>query len=604
MNQASPRAKGSRPSFGSYLPILDWARRYDPRDFRGDLAAGLTVGAMLVPQAMAYALLAGLPPEVGLYAATVPVMVYAVFGTSKQLSVGPFALVSLLTASALAPIADEGTAAYLEAAALLALIVGVVHLVVGVSRLGFLANLLSHSVLVGFTAAAAILIAFSQVKHLLGISTASTDSFVDMVPEVFDNVADTHGPTLAVGLVALAALAGLKRWAPRLPASLLVVIGSVATSRAIDLESEGVAVAGNIPASLPSFSVPELSRSLVGDLFATALVISLVGFMGSIAMAKVYGRRHGDEIDPNQELIGIGAANVAAGVFGGYPVTAGMSRTAVNDAAGARTQLASIISAGVVLATIAFLTPLLAALPTAALGAIIIMAVLGLIDVAEIRNIVVVKRSDLIGLGMAFVGTLALGMELGIGLAVVASMLVVFARMSMPHSAVLGHVDNTTSYRNVNRFPEVTTYPGIRIVRVDAALSFVNATKVRNLLLSHAEALDAEPRALVLDASGINDLDATGAAMVYELLAELEKRGVELHVADAKGPVRDVLHRSGLWARLDDRLHTSTHDAVAAIVEARPSPVDQRRFGIDERHGSAPRADPTNDGGQNTERLT
>jgi SulP family sulfate permease len=469
---------GRRIAVGRLVPILAWASRYDRSDLRGDLAAGITVGAMLVPQAMAYALLAGLPPEVGLYAATIPVIAYAVFGTSAQLSVGPFALVSLLTASALVPLVEEGTASYVEAAALLALMVGVVHVVLGLGRLGFLANFLSHSVLVGFTAAAAVLIAFSQVKHILGISTERTDAFIDMVPEVWRNVPDTHGPTLVLGVSSIVALFALKRWARRLPASLVVVVAATVVSKVLDLEGEGVAVVGDIPASLPSFGVPELSGGLIGDLLASALVITLVGFMGSFAMAKVYAHRNGQEVDPNQELIGLGMANVTAGVFGGYPVTAGMSRTAVNAEAGARTQLASIVAAGVVLATIAFFTPLLTALPTAALGAIIVMAVIGLVDVAEIRHIIDVKRSDLIGLAVAFLGTLAFGMEIGIAMAVVASMLVVFARMSMPHSAVLGHVEGTTSYRNVRRFPEVTTHRGIRIVRVDAALSFVNAANL------------------------------------------------------------------------------------------------------------------------------
>ena len=314
--------------------------------------------------------------------------------------------------------------------------------------------------------------------------------------------------------------------------------------------------------------------------------------MESIAVAKVYARRHRYEVVPNSELIGLGAANVASGLFGGYPVTGGFSRTAVNDTAGARTPFASIITAAIVVATIAFLTPLFASLPNAALGAIIIMAVTGLIDVAEMRHIAKVKRSDLIGLGVAFVATLVLGIELGILVAVVASMLVVFARMSLPHSAVLGHVDGTTSYRNTARFPEASTIDGIRIVRVDAALSFVNAVNVKKLILSHVDEIEDEPRALVLDASGINDLDATGAEMVHEVLIETEERGVALHLADVKGPVRDVLRDAGIWQELGDRVHTSTNDAVESIMEHRPAPLDQRRHGIDERSVDAAAVPP------------
>ena len=571
------------PRAARWLPVLAWGRRYDRADLRSDLAAGLTIAAMLVPQAMAYALLAGLPPEVGLYAATVPVLVYALFGTSRQLAVGPVAIVSLLTADALAPLVEEGTSGYLAAAALLALMVGLAHIALGVGRLGFLVNFLSHSVLVGFTAAAAIIIGFSQVKHLLGISVPRQDHFYETVAEVIRSLDGVHITTLALGLGALASLVALKRLAPRLPAALVVVVASILVVEIFDLESRGVRVVGDIPDALPAFGLPDMGGSLIGDLAVTALVITLVGFMESIAVAKVYARRHRYSVDANQELIGLGAANVAAGLFGGYPVTGGFSRTAVNDTAGARTPLASIITAGLVLLTIAFFTPLLSSLPNAALGAIIVMAVAGLIDVAEMRHIAAVKRSDLIGLGVAFGGTLVLGIELGIAVAVVASMLVVFARMSTPHSAVLGHVDGTTTYRNVDRFPEASTIDGVRIVRIDAALSFANATNVKALLITHADAVVEEPRALVLDASGINDIDATGADMLDEVLPELDDRNVALHLADVKGPVRDVLRRAGLWDRLDDRIHASTHDAVAAIAARRPGPTDQRRHGIDER---------------------
>lgn len=564
--------------------MLSWAPGYERADLRGDLGAGVTVGAMLVPQAMAYALLAGLPPAVGLYAATIPVVVYALFGTSRQLAVGPVAIVSLLTASALAPLVEEGTAGYVTAAALLALLVGAVHLVVGAARLGSLVNLLSHSVLVGFTAAAAIIIGFSQAKHLLGVSVESKDHFHETVVEVVRSLGDTHGLTLAVGVAALAALFGLKRLVPRLPAALIVVAASIAAVELADLEARGVSVVGTIPDSLPAFGLPDFSGSLLTGLAATAVVITLVGFMESIAVAKVYARRHRYEVDPNQELIGLGAANVAAGLFGGYPVTGGFSRTAVNDTAGARTPLASVVTAAIVLATIAFLTPLLSSLPNAALGAIIVMAVAGLIDVGEMRHIARVKRTDLIGLSVAFVATLALGIEIGIVVAVVASMLVVFARMSRPHSAVLGRVEGTTTYRNVERFPEVVTIDGVRVIRIDAAVSFVNASAVKSLLLHHADAVAAAERpALVLDASGINDIDATGAEMLRDVLVDIAERGVAFHVTDVKGPVRDVLHRAGLWDELDGRIHSSAHDAVAAIVGKRPAPLDQRRHGIDER---------------------
>lgn len=566
------------------LPVLEWAPRYERKNLRSDLAAGVTVGAMLVPQAMAYALLAGLPPEIGLYAATIPVFIYAFFGTSRQLAVGPVAIVSLLTATALAPLVEQGTSGYVAAAALLAFVVGAVHIVLGIGRLGFLVNFLSHSVLVGFTAAAAIIIGFSQIKHILGISIERKEHFYETVREVMTSIGDTNATTLAIGGVAIVALYAMKKLTPRLPGALVVVVASVLVVELFDLEARGVKVVGDIPDSLPAFGFPDFDGSLVASLIPTAIVITLVGFMESIAVAKIYARRDRYELDPNSELIGLGAANVAAGLFGGYPVSGGFSRTAVNSSAGARTQLASIVTAVIVLSTIAFLTPLLTSLPDAALGAIIVMAIIGLIDVKEMRHIAAVKRSDLIGLSVSFVATLALGVELGIGVAVVASMLVVFARMSRPHSAVLGRIADTTTYRNVDRFPEAHTIDGVRVVRIDAALSFVNATNVKRLIVEHASTLQTAPRALVLDASGINDIDVTGAEMLNEVIDELRETNVSLHLADVKGPVRDVLLRSGAWNNKDIALHASTADAVNAINSgSRLAASEQRRVGIDER---------------------
>ena len=565
------------------LPITRWGREYERANLRPDLAAGVTIAAMLVPQAMAYALLAGLPAQVGLYAATIPVLVYAFFGTSRQLAVGPVAIVSLLTASALAPLVEEGTSGYLAAAALLAFMVGVVHLVLGAARLGALVNLLSHSVLVGFTAAAAIIIGFSQVKHVLGVSIERKPHFYETVAEVATSIGETHRPTLLIGVLSIITLFVMKRFMPRMPGALVVVVASILAVELFGLEAQGVRVVGSIPDTLPAFGLPEFSGGLIADLAVTAFVITLVGFMESIAVAKVYARRHRYELDANQELIGLGAANLASGLFGGYPVTGGFSRTAVNDSAGARTPLASVVTALLVLLTIAFLTPLLSSMPNAALGAIIISAVVGLVDVAEMRHIASVKRSDLVGLGVAFFATLLLGIELGIGVAVVASMLVVFARMSTPHRAELGQVPGTTTYRNIARFGEVETFEAIRIVRIDAALSFVNAANIKTYLLEVADGITGVGPALVLDASGINDIDATGADMMHELLAEMDERGVAMHLADVKGPARDVLRRSGLWDDFADHIHPSTHAAVATARGLQEAPSCLRQSGVDER---------------------
>lgn len=556
-----------------FVPALAWTRAYQPADLRPDLAAGFTIAAMLVPQGMAYALLAGLPPEVGLYAATIPVLAYALLGTSRQLAVGPVAIVSLMTASALAPIVAEGTTGYVAAAALLALMVGIVHLALGFARLGFLVTFLSHAVLVGFTAAAALIIGFSQVKHLLGISFARQDRFLDTVGQVGTNLSETHGLTVVVAALCLGTLVAMKRMARRAPSALIVVVLSTAGVEAFGLEDRGVQVVGTIPDSLPAFAIPDVSASLVGDLFAAAMVITLVGFMESVAVAKVYARRHRYDLDPNQELIGLGAANVAAGVFGGYPVTGGFSRTAVNDAAGARTPLASMITAVLVVVTLAFFTPLLENLPRAALGAIIVVAVIGLIDVAEMRHIASVKPSDLISLIAAFAATLVLGIEIGIALAVVVSLLVVLARLAKPEVAELGRVGDAHTYRHIAHNPEAITMEGLVVVRIDAAISFVNATAAKAHVIDLVDRR-SDLEAVVLDAAGINDLDAAGADMFAELETELVDRSVALHLANMKGPARAVLRRSGLWKALAGRIHPTMRDAIEHLATRSPTPVD------------------------------
>ncbi|MGI9577940.1 MAG: SulP family inorganic anion transporter, partial [Microthrixaceae bacterium] len=395
-------------------PVIEWLPAYRRDDFRPDLVAGLTVGAVLVPQAMAYAQIAGLPPETGLYASTVPILLYALFGSSGQLAVGPVAIVSLMTAAAIANI--ETDASPLAVAAALALLVGAVHLVLGGLRLGWLSNFLSHAVLVGFTSAAAILIGVSQARQLLGIDIESSERVVESASRIVGHLDEVHVLTFTIGISAIVALLALRRFAPMVPGALLVAAAAIALSEIFDLGSRGVALVGNIPDSLSGFSLPDVSGSLLVDLAPAAIAITLVGFLESIAVAKVAGRRRGYDPGPNHELVALGMANTGAGLFGGYPVAGSFSRTAVNAEAGARTPLASVVTAALVLATILFLTPLLSALPLAVLAAIVILAVVRLVDVAEIRRIARVKPMDMVSLGLAFVATLLFGVVIGISL--------------------------------------------------------------------------------------------------------------------------------------------------------------------------------------------
>jgi sulfate permease, SulP family len=564
-----------------FVPVIGWGRGYQRIDLRPDLAAGLTVGAMLVPQGMAYAQLAGLPPEIGLYSVTLPLLVYALFGTSRQLAVGPVAVVSLLTASALAPLADGDVAAYISAAALLALMVGVINLVLGAVRMGWVTNLLSHSVLVGYTAAAAIIIGASQVKHVLGVKIPRTEGFAATLTELGHVLDQTEMLTLVIGLATLAVLVLLRRWKRTFPAALAVVVAGVLVSVAFDLDGRGVAVVGDIPGGLPDLGLPSITGSLISDLWSFALTITLVGYMESVAVAKVYARRNRYDLDPNQELIALGASNIAASCVGGQPVTGGFSRTAVNASAGARTQLASVVSAVLITLVLLFFTGLFTQLPQAVLGAIVIAAVTTLFDVAEMRHIMKVKRADALTMGVAFIATLAFGVELGIAIAVAASLVLLVTRVMNPHSAELGRVPGSETFRNIDRFPDAERQPGVGILRIDVALNFANVAflkrRLRQLSTDHPEGL----RRIVLDGAGINDLDASAESALTELVDEYAERGIDIHLANMKGPVRDVLIRSGLWTRLDGHVHPSVHLALAHICGEPTPPVGQ--IGLDER---------------------
>ncbi len=567
------------------LPITGWGRAYRRSDLGPDLTAGLTVGAMLVPQGMAYAQLAGLPPEIGLYSVTLPLIVYALFGTSRQLAVGPVAVVSLITATSLAEVAEQGTSEYLKAAALLALIVGVINIGLGVIRMGWVTNLLSHSVLVGYTAAAAVIIGTSQVKHVLGVKIPRTEEWLATVEELVRAIDGTRALTLGIGVVSLVALILLKRWKKTFPGALAVVLVGVGASVLFDLSERDVAVVGDIPGGLPSLGLPDFGDGLLGTLIPAALIITVVGYAESIAVAKTYARRNRYEVDSNQELIALGAANVATGVFSGQPVTGGFSRTAVNASAGARTPLSSVVSAALIIVVLLVATGLFTELPQAVLGAIVIAAVSSLVDTHEMRHIMSVKRSDTLTMVVAFVATLILGVELGLGVAVAASIAVVVFRLMNPHSAEVGQLPGSETYRNLDRFPEAHRRPDIGILRIDVSMNFANANflkqRLRRLQTDHPEGL----RAIVLDGSGVNDLDASAEATLSDLVTEYDELGIVIHLANMKGPVRDVLIRSGLWARLGpDRIHPSVHAAVTALTETTPSSrVDHRTSGVDER---------------------
>jgi SulP family sulfate permease len=545
-----------------FIPILGWARHY-PRDrFRGDLTAGLTVAVMLIPQGMAYAALAGMPPVTGLYAAIVGIAAYALLGTSGALAVGPVAITSLLTLSGLKEIVDPEDPSYVAIAALLALLVGGILLVAGIARLGFLVSFLSHPVISGFTSAAAITIAVSQFKDLLGVNIGRPEGVVDTLRAILDKLADTNAWTLGVGAVAVVLLAVGKKLAPRAPIALGVMVVATLVAWAASLTDRGVAVLGEVPTGFPAPRLPSFSGSLVRDLVPVALTIAVIAYAEGVSVAKAIARRTRERVDANQELIATGAANLAAGAFGGFPIAGGFSRTAVNHQAGARTPLASLITAAVLGIAVLWLTPALFYLPKAVLAAVVVVAVAGLVDVKDAVETFRTRRADFAALAVTFVATLIIGVEPGLAIGLVFSLVLFVYRSSNPHATELGRVEGTREFRNVDRWPTRTS-DRVALLRVDAPLFFANTKALEDRVAELAARPGVE--AVVVDASGIGDLDASGAHALAELDDDLDTSGVTLHLATVRGPVRDVMARAGLWERFEGRIHPSLQHAVEAI---------------------------------------
>jgi len=520
-----------------------------------------------VPQAMAYAMLAGLPPIVGLYASVLPVAAYALLGTSRQLAVGPVAMVSLMVASSVGLLAEVGTEAYLGYAVLLAGLVGVIQFGMGTLKLGFLVNLLSHPVISGFTSAAALIIGLSQLKHLMGVEIARSHHIHEILLAAVEQSGETHLPTLALGLGGIFILVGLKRWNPRIPGALAVVVLGTLAVKLFGLDDAGVKTVGEVPAGLPGMSLPPMDPSSIHALLPAAIAISLVGFMESFSVASSFASRDGHKLNANRELMGLGAANLVGTLFGAYPVTGGFSRTAVNAQAGAKTPLAGLITAGMVAITLVFFTPLFHDLPKPVLASIVMVAVFGLINVKEALQLTRIKRTDAFALGATFFGTLTLGIELGILTGVVLSLAFFLKRAATPHHVVLGQMPDGCEWKSLARNPEARPPTGIRVLRVDASLYFANA----DFVVARAIELTAgdEPiHAIVLDLSAVNDVDSSAAHALETLHDDLAKVGIRFALANPKGPVRDMLARSGVTAHFGPKgTFSSIKEAVTALED-------------------------------------
>ncbi|MCE2497174.1 MAG: solute carrier family 26 protein [Flavobacteriales bacterium] len=530
-----------------YIPLLNWITHYDRGDLRGDLSAGLTVGVMLIPQGMAYSMLAGLPPIYGLYASTVPLILYAIFGTSRQLAVGPVAMVALLISSGVGAIAPVGTDEFVGLAILLALMVGILQFSLGVFRLGFLVNFLSHPVISGFTSAAALIIGLNQLKHLLGIDIPRSNYIHEILINAGSNIGNTHVPTLILGVVAIGIIMNLKKVNRSIPGPLVVVILGILAVYFLKLDQGGMKIVKEVPSGLPNPEIPSLNWESLGDLMPIALTIALVGFMESIAVAKAIQAKHKNyEVDPNQELIGLGLANILGALFKAFPTTGGFSRTAVNDQAGARTGLASIISAVLIILTLLFLTPLFYFLPKAILASVIMVAVFGLIDFKEAKHLWHANKKDFAMLLVTFLATLSLGIEEGIAAGVVLSLAMVIYRVTYPHMAREGQLPGTNQFRNLERFSEAQSDPEILIARLDAQLFFANTNYFRERLEQWEQEKGDQLKLVILNAKAINGLDSSAVNMLHDLAEEYHKRDIEFYISGLKGPLRDVVIKSGL----------------------------------------------------------
>ena len=550
------------------IPAYGWLKNYRREGLSKDLTAAVVITAMLVPQGMAYALLAGLPASYGLYASTVPAIVYALFGTSKHMPVGPPALMALLTFTSVSALAEPRTPQYISLALLLALMVGVLQLAIGFLRMGFITNFISHPVLRGFIYASAVVIALSQVEHLLGTPISGEHSTVEVVLEHARRIEETNPWTLAVGLGSLAALVVLGKALPRVPVSLVVVAVATLVVYLFGLDEKGVDVVGEVPGGLPDLSLPALDLEAARRLASSAAVVAFVGFIESISVAKAIAAREKYKIDSNQELRALGLANVSAAFFSGFPVAGSFSRTAVQYQSGGRTQLASIATALLVLLVLLFLTPLFYYLPSAALAAVILVAVYKLLDFEEARRVFRIRRIDGYAMLITFVLTLLVGVEQGIILGAAFALLAFLRRTAYPHIAELGYVEEKDAFLGLESFPEAKIIPEALIVRFDARLYFANVPFLEEWLLKEV-ADRPDLKWIFIDCRGVNGIDVTAIEGLEDLISGYKSRGIEVIFTHMKLPVRERLEKAGWDAKFGGDGHRyhyqTTREAVRAV---------------------------------------
>jgi len=538
---------------------------------------------MLVPQGMAYAMIAGLPVVYGLYAALVPQIVYGFVGTSRHLAVGPVAMDSLLVAAGLGGLALAGTDRYIELALLLSVMMGLTQWAMGMLRMGFLVQFLSKPVISGFTSAAAILIGLNQLPHLAGVACERSNQVHVVLGRIMEAAASTHGLTLGVGIGAIGIFTGLKVWASKVPAALTVVLGSVAVSWGMGLEAQGVQVVGHIPRGLPAAGLPSWELSDVQTLLPVALTLALVAFMEAISVAKAVEERHDYDVDANQELKALGMANVLGALFQSYPTTGGFSRTAVTEQSGGKTPVTAWVAAAVVALTLVLLTPLFHHLPNAVLAAVVLVAVVGLVDMRFPRKLWNQDKWEAGVLAITFLVTLFVSLPTGIGVGVSLALALWIRQMMTPHHAVLGNVHGV--HRNVARFQEAVVLPEVLVVRYDGALTFANQSHFKRTLQDWVTRKGDPLELIVIQADTISHIDASARATFRNLLQEWRAAGLEVCLAGAIGPVRDSLASDGFLDEGGVTFQLNVDDALAEFE--RPGSVSQRNQAMAQQHSSS-----------------